>query len=268
MFYCLDIYQSLDRIWIWINIADFDILGWACCLHILIHIHLKTLVVPSPLSCHFLGGPLLGSALLTERSIKASHVQSLADMVAGPGHQTSRHFRWCEGHLTAAMRFNCLKQLKHGKRVQAWLAQGVFVRWSKSSSNVNEHSSCACHSGCSMANASQLVALCFHLTLVANLLNGALLKTTALLFISHNHFRKCLPFRHSVFLVETKNWKRLMWSPWQKWLLVGVNWCHWAFILTLVANLSDGGLLKTIAFLCISHNHFSNAFLSDTLSFW
>ena len=154
------------------------------------------------------------------------------------------------------MRFNCLKQLKHGKRVQAWLAQGVFVRWSKSSSNVNEHSSCACHSGCSMANANQLVALCFHLTLVANLSNGALLKTTALLFISHNHFRKCLPFRHSVFLVETKNWKRLMWSPWQKWLLVGVNWFHWAFILTLVANLSDGGLLKTIAFLCISHNHF------------
>ena len=187
--------------------------------------------------------------------------------------------------------FNCLKQLKHGKRVQSWLAQGVFVRWSKSSSNVNEHSSCACHSGCSMANANQLVALgfhltlvanlsmercskplrCyasrtttsgnafpsdtlpfwwkqklkasdveslaemvagrgqlvalgFHLTLVANLSNGALLKTIAFLCISHNHFRKCLPFRHSVFLVETtKNWKRLMWSPWQKYLLVGVT---------------------------------------------
>ena len=39
-------------------------------------------------------------------------------------------------------------------------------------------------------------------------------KTIAFLCISHNHFRKCLPFRHSVFLVETKNWKRLMWSPW------------------------------------------------------
>ena len=30
-FYCLDIYQFLDRIWICINIVDFDILGWACC---------------------------------------------------------------------------------------------------------------------------------------------------------------------------------------------------------------------------------------------
>ena len=31
IFYCLDIYQFLDRIWICINIVDFDILGWACC---------------------------------------------------------------------------------------------------------------------------------------------------------------------------------------------------------------------------------------------
>ena len=115
----------------------------------------------------------------------------------------------------------------------------------------------------------------FILTLVANLSNGALLKTTALLFISHNHFRRCLPFRHSVFLVETKNCQRLMWSPLQKWLLVGVNWLQWAFILTLVANLSDGALLKTIAFLCISHNHFRkrlpfrhSVFLVETTKSW
>ena len=37
------------------------------------------------------------------------------------------------------------------------------------------------------------------LTLVANLSNGVLLKTTfALLCISHSHFTKCLPFRDSV----------------------------------------------------------------------
>ena len=36
IFYCLDIYESLDRMWIWINIVDSDILGWACCLHIFI----------------------------------------------------------------------------------------------------------------------------------------------------------------------------------------------------------------------------------------
>ena len=44
----------------------------------------------------------------------------------------------------------------------------------------------------------------FLLTLVANLWDGALLKTIALLCISHSHFWRC------------KNWKRLMWSPWQK----------------------------------------------------
>ena len=44
----------------------------------------------------------------------------------------------------------------------------------------------------------------FILTLVANLSDGALLKTIALLCISHSHFWRC------------KNWKRLMWSPWQK----------------------------------------------------
>ena len=36
IFYCLDICESLDRMWIWINIVDSDILGWACCLHIFI----------------------------------------------------------------------------------------------------------------------------------------------------------------------------------------------------------------------------------------
>ena len=65
-----------------------------------------------------------------------------------------------------------------------------------------------------MRSVIQKTTMLLILTLVANLSNGALLKTTvALLCISHSHFRKCFPFQHSVFLVETKNWKRLMWSP-------------------------------------------------------
>ena len=56
-----------------------------------------------------------------------------------------------------------------------------------------------------MRSVIQKTTMLLILTLVANLSNGALLKTTfALLCISHSHFRKCLPFQHSVFLVETK----------------------------------------------------------------
>ena len=39
-----------------------------------------------------------------QKQKKASDVESLAEIFAGRGHQISRHFRWCWGHLTSAMK--------------------------------------------------------------------------------------------------------------------------------------------------------------------
>ena len=102
----------------------------------------------------------LPQPLLEMQKLKASDVESLAEIVPGWGHQISRHFRWCQVIWLVPRDFNCSKSSSIGKRVQAWLAHRVPVRLSNSTSIVNEQSSCACK--------------------VGNLSDGALLRTASL----------------------------------------------------------------------------------------
>ena len=102
----------------------------------------------------------LPQPLLEMQKLKASDVESLAEIVPGWGHQISRHFRWCQVIWLVPRDFNCSNSSSIGKRVQAWLAHRVPVRLSNSSSIVNEQSSCACK--------------------VGNLSDGALLRTASL----------------------------------------------------------------------------------------
>ena len=102
----------------------------------------------------------LPQPLLEIQKLKASDVESLAEIVPGWGHQISRHFRWCQVIWLVPRDFNCSNSSSIGKRVQAWLAHRVPVRLSNSSSIVNEQSSCACK--------------------VGNLSDGALLRTASL----------------------------------------------------------------------------------------
>ena len=102
----------------------------------------------------------LPQPLLEMQKLKASDVESLAEIVPGWGHQISRHFRWCQVIWLVPRDFNCSNCSSIGKRVQAWLAHRVPVRLSNSSSIVNEQSSCACK--------------------VGNLSDGALLRTASL----------------------------------------------------------------------------------------
>ena len=99
--------------------------------------------------------------LLEMQKLKASDVESLAEIVPGWGHQISRHFRWCQVIWLVPRDFNCSNSSSIGKRVQAWLAHRVPVRLSNSTSIVNEQSSCACN-------------------MVGNLSDGALLRTASL----------------------------------------------------------------------------------------
>ena len=101
----------------------------------------------------------LPQRLLEMQKLKASDVESLAEIVPGWGHQISRHFRWCQVIWLVPRDFNCANSSSIGKRVQAWLAHRVPVRLSNSSSIVNEQSSCACK--------------------VGNLSDGALLRTAS-----------------------------------------------------------------------------------------
>ena len=102
----------------------------------------------------------LPQPLLEMQKLKASDVESLAEIVRGWGHQISRHFRWCQVIWLVPWDFDCSKSSSIGKRVQAWLSHRVPVRLSNSSSIVNEQSSCACKDG--------------------NLSDGALLRTASL----------------------------------------------------------------------------------------
>ena len=70
--YCLHMCRSYEVFFVVFlempkQFASNHCLGWACCRHIFIQKHY--IVVPSPLSSHFSGSPLHGSALLTEGSI-------------------------------------------------------------------------------------------------------------------------------------------------------------------------------------------------------
>ena len=95
-------------------------------------------MVPSPLSCHFLGGPLLGSALLTEGSIKASHVLC----------QPPKCIRVVLGNTAKSTR-------KARQDICSMRPRKTFASW---------HGSCGGKSGCSIATANQRVGLGLHVS--------------------------------------------------------------------------------------------------------
>ena len=63
------------------------------------------------------------------QKLKASDVESLAEIVPGWGHQISRHFRWCQVIWRVPWHSNCSKSSRIGKRVQAWLATAFPSDW-------------------------------------------------------------------------------------------------------------------------------------------